>query len=173
MAKESFRIAQICTLGHGGKTRACDWASWAGRWAFLGTGRSGACRRGSPVKPHELLSRSRHFRAFSALIVSFVSSRRISPGSGRADRWVLLSRHPCLPCCRWRYGQQGPFAPRALPRFLATTSPSATLSSSADFPVLPVIRLTPLPPFRVGTRRASPVARCARVAVLSLITPPE
>ena len=30
--------------------------------------------------------------------------------------------------------QQGPFAPRALPRFVATTGPSATLSSSADFP---------------------------------------
>lgn len=30
--------------------------------------------------------------------------------------------------------QQGPFAPRALPRFPATTGPSATLSPSADFP---------------------------------------
>src|SRR5204863_1376407 len=30
----------------------------------------------------------------------------------------------------------------------------------ADFPVLPVIRPTQLPPFRAGTRRASPVARC-------------
>src|SRR5512132_2773632 len=29
--------------------------------------------------------------------------------------------------------QQGPFAPRALPRFVATTNPSATLSPSADF----------------------------------------
>src|SRR6516225_2171325 len=51
--------------------------------------------------------------------------------------------------------------------------PSATLSSSADFPVLPVIRPTQLPPFPVGTRRASPVARCVLVAVLSLTTPPE
>jgi hypothetical protein len=40
----------------------------------------------------------------------------------------------------------GSFAPRALPRFRATTNPSATLSSSADFPVSPVIRPTPLPP---------------------------
>ena len=38
--------------------------------------------------------------------------------------------------------QQGPFAPRALPRFNATTDPAATVSSSADFPVVPVIRLT-------------------------------
>src|SRR3954465_857941 len=66
--------------------------------------------------------------------------------------------------CRKSYEQQGPFAPRTLLRFVATTSPSVTLSSSADFPVLPVIRPTQLPPFRVGTRRVSPVAR--RVLVL-------
>src|SRR6266480_585913 len=41
--------------------------------------------------------------------------------------------------------QQGLFAPRALPRFNATTGPSATLSSSPDFPVLPVIQV-PVPP---------------------------
>src|SRR5438876_5344986 len=35
--------------------------------------------------------------------------------------------------------QQGPFAPRALPRFIATTDPSVTLSPSADFPGPPVI----------------------------------
>src|SRR4029453_5968106 len=38
--------------------------------------------------------------------------------------------------------QQGPFAPRALPRFVATTNPSATLSPSDDFPGPPVIRPT-------------------------------
>jgi hypothetical protein len=38
--------------------------------------------------------------------------------------------------------QQGLFAPRALPRFLATAGPSATLSPSTDFPVSPVIRLS-------------------------------
>jgi hypothetical protein len=38
--------------------------------------------------------------------------------------------------------QQGPFAPRALPRFFATTDPSVTLSSSSDFPGSPVIRPT-------------------------------
>src|SRR5262245_954671 len=99
--------------------------------------------------------------------------RRISPASGLADRRVLFSRHPCLPCCRKSYEQQGSFAPRALPRFRATTDPSATLSSSADFPVLPVIRPTQLPPFPVGTRRASPVARWVLVVVPSLTTPPE
>src|SRR5262245_16066875 len=101
------------------------------------------------------------------------SPRRISPASGLADRRVLFSRHPCLPYCRRSYEQQGPFAPRPLRRFPATTSPSATLSSSADFPVLPVIRPTQLPPFPVGTRRASPVARCVLVVVPSLTTPPE
>ena len=40
----------------------------------------------------------------------------------------------------------------------ASTDPSATLSSSADFPVSPVIRPTLLRRFRAGTRRASPVA---------------
>ena len=58
---------------------------------------------------------------------------------------VLFSGHPCLPCCRRSYEQQGPFAPRALPRFAATAGPSATLSSSAPFPVLPVIGPTQLP----------------------------
>jgi hypothetical protein len=41
--------------------------------------------------------------------------------------------------------QQGPFAPQALPRFVATTDPSATLSSSANFPGPPVIRPTLAP----------------------------
>ena len=63
---------------------------------------------------------------------------------------VLFSGHPCLPCCRRSYEQQGPFAPRALPRFVATADPSATLSSSAPFPVLPVIGPTQLPPFGSG-----------------------
>jgi hypothetical protein len=69
--------------------------------------------------------------------------------------------------------QQGPFAPRALPRLFTTSGPSATLSSSADFPGAPVIRPTLLHRFRGGTRRASPVARRALVTVLSLPTPPE
>src|SRR5579863_1773431 len=64
--------------------------------------------------------------------------------------------------------QQGPFTPRALPRFLATTGPSSTLSSSADFPGSPVIRPTWLRRFLVGTRRASPVARRILATVLSL-----
>src|SRR5947208_250996 len=64
--------------------------------------------------------------------------------------------------------QQGPFAPRALPRLIATAGPSATLSPSADFPGSPVIRPTCLRRFRGGARRASPVARCALVTVPSL-----
>jgi hypothetical protein len=87
------------------------------------------------------------------------SPQRISSASGLADRWVLLSRHPCLPCCRRSYGQQGPFAPRALPRFAATADPSATLSSSADFPGSPVIRPTQLP--RLSPRDEEGFSSCS------------
>ena len=61
--------------------------------------------------------------------------------------------------------QQGAFAPRALPRLCANTRPSATLSSSSHFPVLPVIGPTLLRRFLAGTRRASPVARSVLVIV--------
>jgi hypothetical protein len=61
--------------------------------------------------------------------------------------------------------EQGPFAPRTLLRFLATADPAATLSSSADFPVSPVIRPTLLRRFRAETRRASPVAQHVLVTV--------
>ena len=64
--------------------------------------------------------------------------------------------------------QQGPLAPRELPRFAATTDPAATLSPSAHFPVFPVIRPTLLQRFLPGTRRASPVAQHVLVAVLPL-----
>src|SRR5450755_3091796 len=87
------------------------------------------------------------------------SSWRISSVSGLADQRVLLSRHPCLPCCRRSREQQGPFAPRALPRFVATADPSATLSSSADFPVLPVIRPTQLP--RISPRDEEGFSSCS------------
>src|SRR5712672_2997064 len=54
------------------------------------------------------------------------------------DAFVISS----LPSLRWRHCKwQGPFAPRTLLRFIATTDPAATLSSLADFPVSPVIRL--------------------------------
>jgi hypothetical protein len=65
-------------------------------------------------------------------------------------------------------GQQGPFAPRALPRLRATPGPSATLSPSAHFPGTLVIGRTILRRFRGGTRRASPVARRVLVPVASL-----
>ena len=52
--------------------------------------------------------------------------------------------------------------------FDASTDPSATLSSSADFPGLPVIRPTLLRRFLAGTRRVSPVAQHVLVTVLSL-----
>ena len=64
--------------------------------------------------------------------------------------------------------QQGPFAPPALPGFIATTDPSATLSPSAHFPGSPVIGPTLLRRFRAGARRASPVAWLVLVTVPSL-----
>ena len=81
------------------------------------------------------------------------------------DAFVISS----LPSLCWRHCKwQGPFAPRTLLRFLATPDPAATLSSSADFPVSPVIRPTLLRRFRAGTRRASPVAQHVLVTVPSL-----
>ena len=74
-----------------------------------------------------------------------------------------------LPSLCWRRRKwQGPLAPRALLRFVATTDPAATFSSSAAFLVLPVIRPTLLRRFRAGTRRASPVAQHVLVTVPSL-----
>ena len=64
--------------------------------------------------------------------------------------------------------QQGPFAPRALPRFNATTDPTATVSSSTVFSGPPVMRSTLLRRFLDGTRTASPVAWHVLVTVLSL-----
>jgi hypothetical protein len=46
--------------------------------------------------------------------------------------------------------QQGPFAPRALPRLLATAGPSATLSPSAHFPGSLVIGPTHSADFAAG-----------------------
>jgi len=71
---------------------------------------------------------------------------RISFVSGPADSWASLSSRPCLPYWRRIHEQQGPLAPRALSRFLATTSPSATVSSSADFPVETGYTTYPAPP---------------------------
>ena len=59
-------------------------------------------------------------------------------------------------------------APRALPRFSATTGPAAAVSSSIAFPVSPVIRCTLLHRFPSGTWTVSPVAQHALATVLSL-----
>src|SRR5262249_56883346 len=81
------------------------------------------------------------------------------------DAFVISSLPSlCWRRCKW----QGPLAPQTLLRFIATTDPAATLSSSADFPVLPVIRPTLLRRFLAGTRRASPVAQHVLVTVPSL-----
>ena len=66
---------------------------------------------------------------------------RIGSYSGPANCWVSLSYHPCLPFCLSHCKQQGSLSPRALPRFIDTMNPSYSLSSSATFPVFPVIWL--------------------------------
>ena len=71
----------------------------------------------------------------------------------------VISPRACLPSCRRNYKQQGPFAPRALPCFLATTNPTVTLSSSTDFPGSPVIRPTLLPP--ISRRDEEGFSSCA------------
>ncbi len=71
-----------------------------------------------------------------------LAERGLAP---RKIRSFVGCSHPCLPSC-WSHGkQQGLFAPRTLLRFVATAGPSATLSSSTDFPGFLVIRL-PAPP---------------------------
>src|SRR6201998_1185204 len=62
----------------------------------------------------------------------------------------------------------GPLRSTDITPLHASTDPSAALSSSADFPGLPVIRPTLLRRFLVGTRRVSPVAQHVLVTVLSL-----
>src|SRR5215469_8106424 len=58
------------------------------------------------------------------------------------DAFVISSLpSPGLEALQW----QGPFAPRTLLRFIASTDPAATLSPSADFPGSPVIRPTLAP----------------------------
>ena len=121
-----------------------------------GTSRSGSA---FGTEGQSLLHLVRPRSAFArAYIPSLRSCRSRAP----------LSSRPCLPLTVEECHQQGRFAPRTLLRFVATTSPSATLSSSADFPGSPVIRPTWLRRFRGGTRRASPVARRVLVTVLSL-----
>ena len=79
-----------------------------------------------------------------------------------------MSFRPCLPCWQRLAVQQGPFAPRALPRFVTTTGLTATVSPSADFPVLPVTRPTLLQRLLAGARTVSPVAQHVLATVLPL-----
>ncbi len=65
--------------------------------------------------------------------------------------------------------QQAPVAPRALPRFTATTGPSVSVSSTVDFTGAPVIRPLLLRRFLDGTRTVSPVAWHVLVTVLPLL----
>ena len=69
--------------------------------------------------------------------------------------------------------QQGPFAPWALPHFIATTDLAVTVSPSIDFPVDAGYTIELLHRFLDGARTVSPVARHALVTVLSLTTPTE
>src|SRR5713226_2888569 len=69
--------------------------------------------------------------------------------------------------------QQGPLAPRALPRFIATPGLAATGLAFSRFPVGAGYTTDLLHRLLGGTRTVSPVARHALVTVLPLTTPPE
>ena len=102
-----------------------------------------------------------------------LSSPQVTPRRSRVSLRSCLDSCCDGTCIRWESAVMGcNFAPRALPRLLATSGPSATLSSSADFPGAPVIRPTLLRRFRGGTRRASPVA-APRVLVTVPSLPPR
>ena len=64
--------------------------------------------------------------------------------------------------------QQGPFAPRALPRFFATPDLAVAVSSSIAFPVFAGYTISVLHQFPSGTKTVSPVARHVLATVLSL-----
>src|SRR5215469_12572590 len=92
------------------------------------------------------------------------SPQKRQAGSAFALMYSLLLRsckrtgafiiHPCLPFCRSHCKQQGLFAPRALPRFLATAGPSAALSPFRRLPGSASYTVSLLPsisrPGRVG-----------------------
>ena len=111
------------------------------------------------------------------------SPQKHQSGSAFALRYILLLRScksmdvfviPSLPSLlSENRQQQGAFAPRELPRLNTTTRPSATLSPSAHFPVLPVIEPTLLRRFRTGARRASPVAQSVLCHRATASTPPK
>ena len=92
----------------------------------------------------------------------------ISSDSGLADCQAFLSFAPASLVVRRVAVQQGPFAPWALPQFITTPNPSATLSPSFPFPVEAGYRSDLLQRFLAGARRVSPVARHALATVLSL-----
>src|ERR1700674_5342716 len=122
-----------------------------------------------PGAPSFFLAISYAARRVSILQTWTYSPQKRQDGSAFALTYILRLRScksmdafviSSLPSLCWRHCKwQGPFAPRTLLRFIATADPAATLSSSADFPVLPVIRPTLLRRFLAGTRRVSPVAQ--------------
>src|SRR6202008_3866598 len=132
----------------------------------------------TPGAPFFFLATAYASRSVSLLQTWTYKPQKRHDGSAFALTYMLLLRscklmgvfviHPCLPFCWNSYKQQGPFAPPALPGFIAIADPSATLSPSAHFPGSPVIGPTLLQRFRAGARRASPVAWHVLVIVPSL-----
>src|SRR6516225_12249005 len=93
---------------------------------------------------------------YASCRVSILQTWTYSPqkrqvGSAFALTYILLLRScklmgafvisPLPPICWSSCTTAGPLRSTGITRFFATTGPSATLSSSTDFPVLPVIRL--------------------------------
>src|SRR5262249_55770163 len=131
-----------------------------------------------PAAPLFALAMSYAARSVSILHTWTYSPQKRQEGSAFALTYSLRLRScksmdafiiSSLPSLCWRHHKwQGPLAPRTLLRFVATTDPAATFSSSAAFPVSPVIRPTLLRRFLSGTRKASPVAWHVLVTVPSL-----
>src|SRR5215472_1416017 len=76
--------------------------------------------------------------------------------------------HPRLPFCQSHYQQQGPFAPVPLQDLHHSYGPVRHPLAILPFPGDAGYRPDLLQRFLAGTRRASPVAQCVLVIVLSL-----
>ena len=98
---------------------------------------------------------------------------RRSSVSGPADRSSGLCHPAPASLSSKEHVQQGPFAPRALPRFLATIGPLRLPLAFGRLPGSPVVRPTFLRRFRDGARRVSPVDSARPCHRAAAATPPE
>ena len=103
-----------------------------------------------------------------------LSSPQVTPRRGRVSLRSCLDSCCGGTCIRWESAVMGcNFAPRALPRFVATPDPSATLSPSARLPRVTGYSLDMAPPLsRRGEEGFSSRSTCPGHRAVAL-TPPE